>query len=325
MSLRTETAVTVTAREQVELLPIERDPSLLGPHEVTGRTLATLISAGTELAGAYQGTRFPTTLGYAAVFEVEAVGAEVSGLSVGDLAFCMGPHRSFQRQSRDRVVPVPAGLTPEVATFARMMSVSMSTLTTTTARPPQIVVVTGLGLVGHLAAQIFDRCGYEVIACDPVPSRRAFAEEAGLRRVLADVPLDDPHVAGHVALVLECSGHEAAALAGCRVVRERGEVAQIGAPWRRQTEITAHEILHAVFHNYVVLRSGWEWELPLHESDFRTGSIFANLAVALQWLAEGRIRVDHLFTRVAPREAQQAYQDLLHRRGERLAVVFDWR
>jgi threonine dehydrogenase-like Zn-dependent dehydrogenase len=284
-----------------------------------------LISAGTELAGAYQGTSFPRTPGYAAVFEVEAVGAEVRDVAPGDRAFCMGPHRSFQRQSRERVVPVPAGLSPEVATFARMMSVSMSTLTTTTARPPQMVVVTGLGLVGHLAAQIFDRCGYEVIACDPVPARRAFAEQAGLRRVLADVPVEHADVAGKVALVLECSGHEAAALAGCRVVRKGGEVVQIGAPWRRQTEITAHEILHAVFHNYVVLRSGWEWELPLQTTDFRTGSIFANLAAALQWLSEGRVRVDPLFTMVSPRDAQQAYQDLLHRRGDRLAVVFDWR
>ncbi|HZO89774.1 MAG TPA: zinc-binding alcohol dehydrogenase [Chthonomonadaceae bacterium] len=319
-----EYAVTVTAREQAELLPIERDPNPLGPHEVAGRTLATLISAGTELASCYQGTRFPAVPGYAAVFEVEAVGSEVATLRPGDRAFCLGPHRSFQRVAEENALPLPEGLAPEVAVFARLMGVGMSTLTTTTARPPQKVVVTGLGLVGHLAAKIFASCGYEVLACDPSEARREMARQSGLPTVLSAVPLDDPAIAGKVALVLECSGHEAATLAGCRVVQKRGEVALVGCPWRRQTDLTAHELLDVIFHNYVVLRSGWEWELPLHPTDFRTNSIYGNYRAALRWLAEGRIGVEGLYALVPPREAQRAYQDLLHQRAERLAVVFDW-
>jgi threonine dehydrogenase-like Zn-dependent dehydrogenase len=317
-------AVTITAREHAELLRAERNTTPLAPQEVAGRTLATLISAGTELAGHYQADRFPTVPGYAAVFEVEAVGDEVTDIAVGDRAYCMGRHRSFQRASREEVLPVPAGLAPEAATFARMMGVSMSTLTTTEARPPQKVLVTGLGLVGHLAAQIFASCGYEVIACDPLASRREFAVRAGIRTVLQSPPLDDPTIADHVALVLECSGHEQAALDGCRIVQKRGEVAQIGAPWRRQSDVTAHDILHAVFFRYVTLRSGWEWELPRQPTEFRTNSIFENYQAALRWLAEGRVRVDDLYTRVPPRECQRVYQDLLHRRTERLAVAFDW-
>jgi threonine dehydrogenase-like Zn-dependent dehydrogenase len=317
-------AVTITARERAELLTSERSTAPLAAREVAGRTLATLVSAGTELAGHYQAERFPTVPGYASVFEVEAVGSEVTDIDVGDHAFCMGRHQSYQRAPREVALPVPAGLSPAVATFARMMGVSMSTLTTTTARPPQTVLVTGLGLVGHLAAQIFASCGYDVIACDPLASRREFATRVGLRSVLPAPPLDDERIAGHVALVLECSGHEQAALDGCRIVRKRGEVAQIGAPWRRQTDITAHEILHAVFHRYVTLRSGWEWELPRQPTDFRTNSIFENYQAALRWLAEGRVRVDELFTKAPPRDCQRVYQDLLHRRGERLAVVFDW-
>ena len=62
-----EYSVTFTAREQAELLPLERDETPLGPDEVAGKTLATLISAGTELAGGYLGERFPSRPGYAAV------------------------------------------------------------------------------------------------------------------------------------------------------------------------------------------------------------------------------------------------------------------
>src|SRR5438093_9947032 len=100
MSARQEYAITIPAREQAELLPIERDPRPLGPRDVAGRTLASLISAGTELASAYRGDSFPRVPGYAAVFEVEDVGSEVTDLRVGERLFCMGPHRSYQRVAR---------------------------------------------------------------------------------------------------------------------------------------------------------------------------------------------------------------------------------
>jgi threonine dehydrogenase-like Zn-dependent dehydrogenase len=236
----------------------------------------------------------------------------------------MGPHRSYQRMAQEQVVRVPEGLDPAAAVFARLMSVSMSTLATTAARPPGKVLVTGLGLVGHLASQIFAACGYEVTACDPSTARREIGRRAGIRRVLPAVPVEDPTYVGQVELVVECSGHEQAAVDGCRIVRKRGEVVLVGAPWQRRTELTAHELLHLVFHRYVVLRSGWEWELPLQATEFRRGSIFGNLEAALRWLADGRVRVDHLATMLPPSQAQPAYQDLLHQRSERLSVVFDW-
>ncbi len=292
--------------------------------EVAGHTLATVISAGTELAWNYMGTKFPSRPGYAAVFRVEQVGAEVEDLRAGDLAFCMGKHQSYQRMERRNVVPVPSGLTAETAVFARMMGISMSTLTTTSARPPEKVLVSGLGLVGHLAAQIFAACGYEVIACDPVEARRQIAKDMGICGVLPAVPLDDPKVAGHVGLVVECSGHEQAVLDGCKVVRKRGEMAMVGVPWRQMADMQAHDLLHVIFHNYVVLRSGWEWELPNQPTPFVTNSIFGNYAGTLRWLREGRVCVDGLYTKISPGACQEAYQSLLHKTAERLAVVLDW-
>ncbi|NLC59296.1 MAG: zinc-binding dehydrogenase [Armatimonadetes bacterium] len=319
-----EHAIVITAREQAELREVARPAAPLGPNEVAGRTLATLVSTGTELAACYLAPDFPREPGYAAVFEVEAVGSEVRSLRVGDRAFCMGPHRSFQQVPAEAAVPLPAGLAPEVAVFCRLMGVTMSTLTTTTARPPELVLVTGLGPVGHLGARIFANCGYQVVACDPVESRREVARQAGIHPVLPAVPLEDPAIAGQVGLVLECSGHEAAVLDGCRVVRRRGEVVLVGVPWQQQTTLSAHALLDAVFHRYAVLRSGWEWELPLHPQEFRVNSIYGSFAAALRWLAEGRITVDGLYRTAAPQEAQSVYQDLLHRRWTHLAAVFTW-
>ena len=325
MTSEKDYAVQFIAREQAELQGVERDSIGLASDEVAGRSIATLISAGTELAGGYTAeSGFPRGSGYAAVFEVESVGDEINDIKAGDYVFCMGNHKSYQRIKRSGIVPLPEGLAPEAAVFARLMSVSMTTLTTTTARPPEKVVITGLGIVGNLAAQNFANCGYEVIACEPVDARRGIAIECGLKNVLPAVPTGDPDIAGKVGLVVDCSGHEQAALDGCHVIKKRGEVVLLATPWRRYTEIYAHSILHAIFHKYVVMRSGWEWELPHEPTDFRTNSIYGNFTTALKWLAEGRISVNPLATKISPRDAQTAYQNLLHKRSERLTYIFDW-
>ena len=318
-------AVTFTAHRRAELIDLSGPPATepLGPEEVAGRTLVSLTSPGTELNWGFLGEKFPCSPGYAAVFEVQAVGGEVRKFRPGDRALCMGNHRSHQRLAEADAVPVPAGLPNERAVFARLMGVSMTTLMTTSACPGDRVLVTGLGPVGNLAAQMFHASGYETLGSEPAPARRRLAEGVGVARVLENVPVDDPSFVGSVALGVECSGHEQAALDCCRVVRKGGEVVLVGVPWRqRADDLTAFAILHAVFHRYVVLRSGWEWELPHHPADFRPHSIFGNYATALAWLAGGRVNVEPLAELASPADCQQVYDSLS--RGERMAVVFDW-
>ena len=320
-------AVRFTAPERAELSEMEPDDKSLASHEVAGRTIRSLISPGTELAG-YQGqwawAKYPVNPGYATVFEVTTCGTEVHDLKPGDLAFCMGAHQSHHRLPREHVIPLSAGLAPDVAPFARLMCVTMTTLTTTTARPPAKVIITGLGIVGHLAAKIFHANGYDVLAVDPLAERREALQRAGLAHTAPVIPLDDPAYAGKVALVVECSGHEQAAMDACKVVQKHGEVVIVAAMWKQRTSLSAFELLNTVFNRYVVVRSGWEWELPLFPADFRTNSIFGNLTGAMRWLAEGRIKVDGMALTASPRNAQQAYQQLLHQPGRSLSVLFDW-
>lgn len=319
--------VKFTNIESAELVVSNAESEPLSEREVRGRTIRSLISPGTELAGykgQYSWAQFPFSTGYASVFEVDSVGTAVADLKPGDLAFCMGNHQSRQRALRDQVVPLPAGLSPEVAPFARLMCVTMSTLTTTTARPPSKVIVTGLGIVGHLAARMFHSCGYDVLAIDPIEARREAVIRGGVKNALPSIPLNDPVYVEKVALVVECSGHEQAAMDACKIVQKRGEVVVVAAMWQRRTDLSAFELLNTVFNRYVVLRSGWEWELPLQATDFRSNSIYGNITGALQWLADGRITTNGLALDYSPRDAQQAYQQLLHDPARSLSVLFDW-
>ena len=318
--------IAFTAHQQASVVTSADPAGPLAPDEVRGRTLISLTSPGTELNGGYLATeRFPHSPGYACVFEVEEAGDQVSGITPGNVVFASGGHADRQTSRAADVTPLPPGLLPERAVFARLMGVSMSTLNTTTARPPSRVLVTGLGPVGNLAAQVFASCGYEVTAVDPTGARRDGAMKAGLadvRASIADGPVD---ITGHVALHVECSGHEQAVLDGCRTVRKRGEVVLVGVPWTRRTEIYSFDLLHAIFHRYVVLRSGWEWEVPRQPQDFRGSSLAENYAAALRWLADGRITVDHLGALYTPDRAQEVYAGLLAQSLPTPAALFDWR
>jgi threonine dehydrogenase-like Zn-dependent dehydrogenase len=306
----------------------------LGPGEVRGRTVCTLVSQGTELGWA-NGEAFPIRPGYAAVFEVTEIASDVSGVAVGDLRFAMGYHRSTQTHRVEHTLPVPSGMAPETAVIARLMGVSMTTLMTTKARPGDHVIVTGAGPVGFLAAHLFAIGGYRVTVVEPDPVRRAQLAASGVSDCRAAMPLDDPSLAGKVALVVDCSGHEGAVLEGCRMVRRMGEVVLVGVPWRRMSEHSAHDVMSAVFFNLVTLRSGWEWELPVHSRAFlweellegynnAPQSIFAGFARALQWLAEGRIPLEGLVYRIAPTDPQKLYADIASRKIREPFIVLDW-
>lgn len=327
LETKMEYKVTVIANNQIVLEPEIYTHPLLQNNQVRGRTLVSLISPGTELAvlkntsGQFS---FPTGLGYACVFEIEEIGSNVVNLKVGDKVFYSGSHKSIQVANEQEVVKLPSHLDPKIAVFARLMGVSMSTLTTTTARPPQTVVVTGLGLVGHLAAQIFTACGYQVLAVDPSEEKRIITQAAGLKNIYQDfTPILENHK-GKVSLVVECSGHEDAIRSACQVVRKKGEVVMVGVPWSKRSEFAAFDLLHLVFHNFVVLRSGWEWEIPKLDQDYKEGSLRSNYEGAMRWLADNKINVKNLAEIRSPKNPQQTYDDIINQKIQGLSCIFDW-
>ena len=319
-------AIAFTAAHEARLLPPagpDQDP--IEPDEVVGRTLATLVSPGTEVQGHYvrSDRRFPYHPGYAAVFLVEAVGPEVTDIAPGQRVFCTGYHASRQRMARSSVVAVPDNVDSHHAPFARLAGVSMTSLVTTAARPPGRVFVTGLGLVGHLAAQVFRIAGYQVAGADPNAAVRRIACDKALD-ALDRVPVDDADHHRQYDLVLECAGHEQAVLDACQLLRHGGEMALIGAFWRQQTDLSMHPLLRTVFHHFLTIRSGWEYEIPWHRDAFDPGSIFENYAAALRWLDDGRLDVAGLYDVASPHDAQRVYQNLANRQQPALSTVFDW-
>lgn len=325
----------------------------LEPDEVAGNTLYSLLSVGTEMnfyLGNYVGSavvaKYPRYSGYACCFEVKAVGSSVTDLKPGDLCYCRGPHSSIQRLRRRDVVKMPEGMDPRRAPFVKFMCVGMSTLTDSYAKPPAKVMVTGLGNIGLMAAQVFQRCGYDVIAVGRGQAGIDLARTCGIKKVYDHVPLDDPEYAGKISLALECTSNEGVALASARMMRRFGEVILVATHLIGTGDYQMHDLLNVIYRNNVTIRGGAEWRIPLYEPDFGAAKNTAqldndvpavyhspysiqnsyemNMKAALDWLNEGSVVVDPLYDLFDPRDCAKVYKDTSERKHTKPALMFDW-
>ncbi|MGN6812034.1 MAG: zinc-dependent alcohol dehydrogenase [Thermomicrobiales bacterium] len=325
--------VVFPAPGKVELETFSLDEHALGPTEAVVRTQVTVISPGTELArlsGKGLGlvdTPEPERFlpGYASIGTVLAAGADVQA-KPGDRVYTMAHHASVARidTRRQLCVPVPPRLASEEAVFVRLATVSMTTLLTTIARGGDAVAIVGLGLVGNLAAQIFQQCGMCVSAVDRSAARRAVAERCGLGAVYS--PDDLAGLARRHRLVIEASGSAAGLVSAVGLTASGGEIVMVGAPWGGdKNSVPSGRLTGEIFLRFLRLRSGSEWEIPRQPEPLAPGSIHQNSVTALNWLAAGRLRVAPLIThRLPPEAAPEAYAGLRDRPDDYLGVIFVW-
>lgn len=318
----------------VELEPFTLETDGLGPHEVVVRTHVTLISPGTELARlqgklAFEDDEPPAypmeVVGYANIGTVLAAG-EATGVQPGDRVYTMANHASVARVDVRQAlcVPVPTRLAADEAVFARLATVSMATMVTTAARPGDGVAVVGLGLVGNLAAQVFQASGMRVNAFDLSPNRRALASAAGVASVHDASAM--PAFAQAHRLVIEATGSAHALASAVELAAPGGEIVMIGAPWGGESNsVPSSRLTRLIFYRFLRLRSGSEWEIPRQPEPLAIGSHHQNAVTALRWLFDSHLQVRPLTTHhIKPSEAPAAYAGLLEKPNEYLGVVIDW-
>ncbi|GGA37089.1 zinc-dependent alcohol dehydrogenase [Paenibacillus physcomitrellae] len=319
-------SVKFVAKAKAALVKETLHGRVLGDHEIFGKTIVSLISSGSERGGYmdyFGGNQYPVETGYAVVMEVLGTGERVEGIKPGDLVFASAPHCLYNIVGDDAVVPVLEGMAPEEAVLCRFPAVSMTTMLKTQIRPVEPVLVTGLGIVGLMCAQMMKHCGYEVYAVDHNKKRRETARECGLTRVYPSV--EDCPAAGRFGLAIECSGAEQAALNALDALRKGGELSLVGVPWYRGTDTWAHDVFHKVFYGFITLTSGWEWSIPRHSTEFMPGSNYGNFAIGMEWIRNGDIKVDGIYELASPEECDRVYQAIVNKTAPKTCAIFDWR
>ena len=316
----------VTEPEKIVVANEELSVENIGNDMVVGKTLYTMVSAGTEFNGIFMNrlnNKFPCKFGYTTVFKVEHKGKDVKGIDIGDVVFTKGSHQSYQIDNYKNVVKIPETVSPVDALFIRIAGVSMASLKLTHIPTGELVVVTGLGAVGFMAMYIYSCLGYEVIGVEPNENRRKVTEDAGFT-VFETVPFENEKYNKKIALALECSGVESAVLDCCNIVRPRGEVSLVGVPWKKCCDIYSQEILHSVFYNYITLYSGWETDLPRENSGFNYVSENQNYRTALRFIENKKMNFDGIYSVRNYKEAQQVFEDIKKGKGNHIFNIFSW-
>jgi threonine dehydrogenase-like Zn-dependent dehydrogenase len=266
-----------------------------------------------------------TNVGYANVGTVIAAGGQ-AGVAPGQRVYSMGNHASIIRlDAAERFcVPVPEELSDERAVFVRLANVSMTTMRTSFARGGDHVAVVGQGLVGNLAAQVFQACGAFVNAFDLSPARRERAQACGIRSVHDGAVMAE--YARRHRLVVEATGSAQALASAVGLAQNGGEIVMIGAPWGGdENSVPSSRITRDLFFRFLRLRSGSEWEIPRQPQPWLADSIRSNVETGLAWLADGRLRVEPLIThQLPPDEIQRAYEGLRDHKDEYLGVILRW-
>ncbi|MCS7265524.1 MAG: zinc-binding alcohol dehydrogenase [Armatimonadetes bacterium] len=329
---------------QLEEVDVDLTPS---ENEIVIRTLASIISAGTELAclsGSADWAPFPFRPGYGAVGEVIAVGKNVKDVKVGEIILTNSNHSSHAK-AKVAAIKVPDGLEPQKAVFARMANVSITALRVSSAELGDKVAVIGLGLVGNLAAQLFQISGCQVVGIDKVKKRLEVAKECGIEKVINSEEIDPVQgvmeltVGKGCEVVVDATGNPAATLFAPKLASKYGEVILLGSYFGRKLETNVTELLeqiHLSGYGCITFKGAHEWRYPVKEfrddimpiernAQFYKHSYERNAKINLSLIAEGKLKIEPLITHIVkPEKCAEVYFGLRYKPSEYIGVVFDW-
>ena len=185
-------AIRIVKHGGPEVLEVADVPT---PEPAPGQLLVDVAAVGVNYRDVYEreglyGGELPTIIGVEAAGSVAAVGDGVSEFAAGNrVAWISGPGSYAAQVAMDaeRVVPVPAGVSDELAATL-MQGITAQYLTTSThaVQPGENVLVhAAAGGVGLLLTQMVTMLGGVVIATTSTEEKAQVVREAGAAEVIA--------------------------------------------------------------------------------------------------------------------------------------------
>jgi predicted dehydrogenase/threonine dehydrogenase-like Zn-dependent dehydrogenase len=279
-----------------------------------------------------------SSLGYSLAGVVEAVGAGVRSLEVGDVVACAGAgyanHAELVWVPENLVVRVPDGVTTEAAAFATIGAIGLHGVRQAELQLGECAAVVGLGLIGQLTVQMLRAAGIRVVAVDVDPARVALAARHGATAVLRrdDVEGTVRMATGGIGvdatiITAATSSDDPIRIAG-RITRDRGRVVIVGAVPIRvpRSPYYEKEIDVRLSRSYGPGRYDASYEEKGH--DYPIGYVRwterRNLAEFVRLVGDGAVRLDDIITHRFPfSDAERAYAELSGGGGA-LGVVLEY-
>lgn len=270
----------------------------------------------------------PSNSGTTGVGVVEAVGANVTRLNVGETVFGYMDIREINTSPQGRIFAL-GSLDPLTALCIEPAYVAFHCVRESNVRYGEAVVVIGLGALGLLAVKMAHESGAEtLVAVDPMPARRALARQYGATAVLdpkaCDVGLEVHTLTGGKGadIAIELSGVVPALTDAIRSVRIAGTVCSAGF---YQTDAQGVWLGREFHHNRLtmIVPHGCGWGHPPRDTPrWDTERAYAAIASLMQ---QGRLDVPGLVNyQMGFEDSPQLFDRLKEQKGAviKFAVKF---
>lgn len=278
----------------------------------------------------------PLPMGYANAGVVSEIGEGVAGFAIGDRVVSNGNHAEVVRVSPHLCAKIPDGVSYEQAAFTVLGAIALQGIRLVQPTLGEVVVVTGLGLIGLLTVQLLRAQGCRVLGIDIVPERIALAKTFGAETVDLSRGADPVATAltfsrgrGVDAVIITASTkssepvHQAAFMC-----RKRGRIVLVGMTGLElaRADFYEKELSFQVSCSYGPGRYDPEYEEKGH--DYPVGFVRwteqRNFEAFLDMLAEGRIDVEPLVSHRFPIERAADAYTLITGNESSLGVLLEY-
>jgi polar amino acid transport system substrate-binding protein len=282
----------------------------------------------------------PVPLGYSAAGIVRGTGRSANRFAAGSRVACIG--QGFASHAEVLAVPemlcatIPENVSDEAASFGMVGCIALHGVRCANLTFGETVVVTGLGLIGLLTAQMLTAYGCRVIAADIDPHKLELARKLGITNVctvdeLASVARQISGGEGVDAVLLTLATTTAEPIhQAVDLVRLRGRIVVVGVAdvhphrnelWKKEAEL-------------IVSRAAGpgsldeKYELEGHDlpRGFVRWTEGRNLEEFLRLVSIGAVRTEELVShRIKIADAEAAYGDIMAGKGgPYVGVVFQY-
>ncbi|WP_123538059.1 zinc-dependent alcohol dehydrogenase [Halosimplex salinum] len=328
---------TVAFPEPREVVIEDRGRPTPGADEALIETDTSLVSAGTELtvlSGDYPegsvwddyGT-YPFGPGYTNVGTVVEAGPEMV-LDPGTRVATWNPHAKYVTAGADEYVPVPEDVTDQQASLFAIAQIVMNGVRRGRVEWGETVAVYGLGILGQLAVRFARIAGAETVVGVDLAAERVeyLPDESGV--VGIDPTASDPVVAiddltnSHMAdAVFEVTGNPDAIPDEFDVLRDQGRLVLLSSP-HGETSLDFHDYVNAPSTEII---GAHQLSHPTTATPQTPWTKARHADLYFEYLRQGRLAVDDLFSHVRPaEEAPDLYESLLDDRTDAMAVRLEW-
>jgi len=265
----------------------------------------------------------PLPLGYCNAGEVIAVGSGVNGFAIGDRVISNGNHAEVVCVPNNLVAKIPDGVSYDEAAFTVIGAIGLQGLRLIQPTFGETVVVTGLGLIGLMAAQLLQANGCRVIGLDFDGSKVELAKTLGLEAVKID-PNSDPaniilsmtnNIGADAVLITASAKSNDVISQAAKMCRKRGRIVLVGVIGLdiQRADFYEKELTFQVSCSYGPGR--YEEEYEQKGMDYPIGFVRwteqRNFEAVLQAISKKSVNVNALITEIVDLENyQEIYGDM---------------